>query len=228
MEFEEFEKAKLRDLKREAKERFTEYKDPRTGELDRPALLLEAQFYMNEMDRRHDNWIAWRDFILEVIVIGLIGMEILLGDQQTKILQNLSTSSSATVKVLQDQLELFYEPSVAGSFVPTAKEFNLLNNGRTNLELWGSKLANGKPVIFKQANVLALNSGYRFAASPLYNELSQYVKGGSGVNLTYDVYLKNEHGKEYIAHFQLAVFRQQGNLTIFTQLNGIEPQNWSK
>jgi hypothetical protein len=235
MRFEEFEKAKLKDLKREAKNRFSEYKDPITGGMDKPALLLEAQFYMTEMDRRHDNWIAWRDFVLEVVVIALIGIEIWVGvgqgkvvDQQTKILRDLLTSSSATTKVLQDQLDVFYEPSVVGSFVPATKEFNLLNNGRTNIELWGSKLAGGKPVVFKQAQLLTLNAGYRFAASTLYDELSQYVKKGSSVNLPYDVYLRNERGKEYIAHFQLAVFWQEASLTIFTQLNGIEPGRWAQ
>jgi hypothetical protein len=235
MRFEEFEKAKLTDLKSEAKSRFSVYEDPNTGGMDKAALLLETQFYMNEMDRRHDNSIARRDLILELIVIGLIGMEIVLGwcqgkviDKQTKILQNVSASSSATVKALQDQLDLFYEPSVAGSFVPTTKEFNLLNNGRANIELWGSKLAAGKPILFNRAEVLPLNAGYKFGAGSLYNELSQLVKRGSQMNLPYDIYLKNERGKEYIAHFQLAVFWQQDTLTIFTQLNGIEPAKWSQ
>jgi len=235
MRFEEFEKARLTDLKREAKSRFGEYKDSNTGGMEKPALLLEAQFYMNEMDRRHDNWIARRDLILEVIVIVLIGMEIVLGwcqgkviDKQTKILQDVSASSLATVKVLQNQLDLFYEPSVAGSFVPTTKEFNLLNNGRTNIELWGSKLANGKPVLFKLASMLPLNAGYRFGANALYNQLSELVKSRSTLFLPYDVCLRNEGGKEYIAHFQLAVFRQQGTLMIFTQLNGVEPSKWSQ
>ncbi len=235
MRFEEFEKAKLTDLTREAKSRFSEYQDPTTGGLDKPALLLEAQFYMTEMDRRHDNSIARRDLVLELIVIGLIGMEIVLGwsqgkviDKQAKILQDVSASSSATVKVLQDQLDLFYEPSVAGSFVPTTKEFNILNTGRTNIELWGSKLANGKPILFNGAQVLSLNAGYRFGADSLYSQLSQLVKRGSQMYLPYDIYLRNERGKEYIAHFQLAVFWQQGTLTIFTQLNGIEPEKWSQ
>jgi hypothetical protein len=43
----------------------------------RAAKLLEAQFYMIELDRRHDARIARRDFRMELVVIGLIGLELI-------------------------------------------------------------------------------------------------------------------------------------------------------
>lgn len=47
-----------------------------TSTIDKPALLLEAQFYMRELERRFDSRASLRDLILEVIVIALIGWEI--------------------------------------------------------------------------------------------------------------------------------------------------------
>ena len=47
------------------------------GTGDKPYLYMEAQFYMRELDRRHDTKIARRDFRMELIVIFLIGLELL-------------------------------------------------------------------------------------------------------------------------------------------------------
>jgi hypothetical protein len=42
-----------------------------------PSALLQAQFYMAEIDRRQDTKIAQRDFRMELIVIMLIGLELI-------------------------------------------------------------------------------------------------------------------------------------------------------
>jgi hypothetical protein len=44
--------------------------------------LLQAQIYRNELDRRHDSRISIRDFILEMVVILMIGAEIWMGYRQ--------------------------------------------------------------------------------------------------------------------------------------------------
>jgi hypothetical protein len=100
MTFNDFERAKKRDLKEKANDCFRKYYDPNTGGLDKPALLLEAQFYMSEMDRRHQTWISWRDLILEIAVIVLIGIEIWLGSKQDAVLNQLQSSTAATASTL--------------------------------------------------------------------------------------------------------------------------------
>lgn len=100
MTFEEFQAAKKTDLKEKANECFRKYGDPNIGGLDKPALLLEAQFYMNEMERRHQTWISWRDLILEVVIIVLIGAEIWLGNKQDTVLGQLQSSGAATAATL--------------------------------------------------------------------------------------------------------------------------------
>src|SRR2546430_2111051 len=76
------------------------------GPLDRPALLLEAQFYMNEIGQRDDARIAKRDFMLELIVIALICFEIIIafveGYGQEKILSHMDTSTAATAATMTD------------------------------------------------------------------------------------------------------------------------------
>ncbi len=100
MTFNDFERANKRDLEEKANDCFRKYYDANTGGLDKPALLLEAQFYMNEMDRRHQTWISRRDLMLEMAVIVLIGVEILLGGKQDAVLTQLQSSTAATASTL--------------------------------------------------------------------------------------------------------------------------------
>src|SRR5437016_3505272 len=65
------------------------------GGLDKPALILEANFHMQELNRRSDSWISWRDFVLEAIVIALIGWEISEGYAQAKLLSNLGATMNS-------------------------------------------------------------------------------------------------------------------------------------
>jgi len=77
------------------------------GVQEEPAHLLKAQFYMNEVDRRHDAKIARRDFLMELIVIALILLEVIIGvggiaysvvegNKQAEILDRMDKSTAAT------------------------------------------------------------------------------------------------------------------------------------
>src|SRR5260370_39300350 len=70
------------------------------GAMESPEYLLKAQFYINEINRRHDGTIARRDLVLELIIIGLIVAEIVFGilegSKQAAILERMNTSTAAT------------------------------------------------------------------------------------------------------------------------------------
>ena len=76
MTFEEFEKAVPRELRETAKTCFNSAHQHGHSWGGTAALLLEAQFYLAEMDRRHDATIARRDFRMELAVIALIALEL--------------------------------------------------------------------------------------------------------------------------------------------------------
>jgi hypothetical protein len=69
--------------------------------------LNEAQFYLAVLRARHDDRIARRDLILEIVVIALILAEVLFGwwegNQQAAILGDMKTSTAATATALQAQ-----------------------------------------------------------------------------------------------------------------------------
>lgn len=86
MTFEEFEKAKPEELKQTAKSCF-DMLGASSGSWDRKAVkLIEAQFYLSEIDRRNaeierqeDRRIASRSHRMELIIIALIIGEIVIG-----------------------------------------------------------------------------------------------------------------------------------------------------
>jgi hypothetical protein len=101
MKVEDFEKATEIDLRGQANECFNRLHD--SGSHETPALLIEARFYMDEIERRKQDKVAKRDFImgwlsigLEIIVILLIVLELVEGGKQSSALDAVANSARAT------------------------------------------------------------------------------------------------------------------------------------
>ncbi len=98
----DFEKATEIELRRKANECLNRLDD--SGSHEKPSLLIEAQFYIGEIERRKQDKIANRDLFLELVVIVLIALELYFGitggNQQLGVLQKLDTSSGETAAAL--------------------------------------------------------------------------------------------------------------------------------
>ena len=101
MTVEEFERATERDLRQRANQLFQE--SDGAGKLVRTALLTEARFYLDEIDRRDDRFRSGRDFWMELAIIVLIVIEIVLSivglrgaRDEFQVLHSLEASASAT------------------------------------------------------------------------------------------------------------------------------------
>lgn len=70
------------------------------------SVLSEAQFFIDEIERRKQSRTGRRDLILEVVVIALIGAELIYGivggNQQLLVLQTLKTSADQQLVVLHN------------------------------------------------------------------------------------------------------------------------------
>jgi hypothetical protein len=74
MTYQEFGNASRDDLVKEVDQCFLNAH--LAGGLDKPAYLLQAQFFMQELDRRHDSKWIWVSFVCELVIIALIVGEI--------------------------------------------------------------------------------------------------------------------------------------------------------
>jgi hypothetical protein len=223
MTFEEYEKASKGVLRAQAKECFDQAnQNPSWG--GAPTLLLQAQFYMQELDRRHDSFISLRDLILEIIVISLIGGEIWLGlrqgtdegllmDRQNKILANLDKSTAATATLVQKELDLQYKllPNVEYN---GEGEIALYNNSKSDVSLWGVKIGNMQPRIKNGRSIVISDHNMWPIHFRDYNpQLLVRTAGSTPTAFPVELYLKDASGQEFVWRGQLTSKKQSGNLS---------------
>jgi hypothetical protein len=112
MRLEELESLSKEDLRQKANEAFAQTETSYVAQRDRDKYYSEARFYVDEIERRSTSWVSIRDFVLEVVVIALIGWEIYMGyrqetqqsqsfQQEQAIWKNMEASSDATAKQSQ-------------------------------------------------------------------------------------------------------------------------------
>jgi hypothetical protein len=249
MTFEEFEKANSQQLRHRAKYCFDFAQRPQMmGDSSNVTALLEAQFYMQEIDRRHDSRISLRDLVLEITVIALIGWEILMGYQQDAVLTKLQESAAATAATLtslqqttekmntaiQRQTALLTEVSVEITYDAAQKRINVTNKGNANLEMWGNKLDIGPRSIEKEPRIITRGSFYYIIADSFYNEALSKFSPGSDHFVPFEVYFRSDDGTEYVATCKMLVKSIKGSanienrLEIHTQTTSISPRRWSR
>jgi hypothetical protein len=252
MTLEELNKLSKKELRQKTNEAFAQTKASYVGRTERDKYYAEARFYIDELERRSTSWISIRDLILEIFVIALIGWEIHMGyrqesqqakdfDKQQIVLKNMETSSEETAKLLQSldhsmestknavqgQLAVFYDPSVLVRFIPTER-LNVLNNGHTNITLWGSKFGKESAIFLEVPNVLPPNGGYEFHAEGMYRQLSEKLRNGQNLSMPYEIYIKNELGHKFVVECTLTPIMDNLQVAVMTQINAIAPREWQK
>jgi hypothetical protein len=209
MTFEEYEKATPSVLRAQAEACFDRANNnPSWG--GSPTLLLQAQFYMQELDRRDDNRVKRRDFWLEIAVIVLILGEIILSvygirlaikedkdedammSRQNTILSNLQTSTQATADQLKEQIamqnRIFINPQPFGFDGMT-----VYNNSKSEISIWGFKMKGLRAVKHHHApSFVAEHTAETIRFREYYRDFS------SSSVVDYELYLKNAAGEEFI------------------------------
>jgi len=223
---------------------------PESEIADLLGILQEAQFYTRELERRSDSRVSIRDLVLEIVVILLIGWEIYMGhhqewqqnrafQQEQVIWKNMETSSDATAKTLtslasttaamnlalQKQLALFYEVSVTPVWDASAKKITIMNSGRTNVSVWGTRLDDDPPLMW-DSRVISPMSTYIVAAEYIFDELRQKVPKGTGRFVSYDLYITNDKGEEFVEHCEIGVSWKDDDLNLAMQIVSVTPEHW--
>jgi hypothetical protein len=144
-----------------------------------------------------------------------------------KLLESLNQSMESTKNAVQGQLAVSYDPSVLVQFLAT-QVLHVLNNGHTNITLWGSKLGGDAAHFLPVPSVLTPNGGYEFNAEPLYKQLSDKLGKGPALSLPYEIYIKNELGRKYVVQCTLTAVSENMQMRIVTQINAISSRDWQK
>ena len=189
-----------------------------------PSHLLEAQFYMGEIDRREAVWTARRDFWMETIIILLILGELILGylawregGQQTTVLQELQQSAAATAKTLvalqgvteatnnaiQSEYQLTYRITLNIIPQPLSKWLTIANTGQRRVRLVGTKIAAGLPSFNRENQWEILQGQIANVPMPeLFDELLKRLpRPGLDATVGVELYFQSDDGSEWVGKY---------------------------
>jgi hypothetical protein len=242
MRVEEFEGLTKKQLRAKANECFDKIEG--AGHEQTPALLLEAQFYLREIDRRHDSWIAWRDLILEAIIIALIAGEVWFGwregEKQFKVLQNLGASSEATAKTLtalaktteemntavHTQLNLNYEVSVGLNYERSNATIHITNNGRAPISVYGYRIEDYR-MMLQRPLVITSQGSTNLPNEEFFQKTANQASHPKNKRSPLVVFLRAEDGREYEIIAELFMNWTSRDFEIYITSFKIEERKWS-
>ncbi len=248
MRLKEIEKLKRKELKQRADEAFE--KADEKG----PAYLMEAQFYMRELEHRRDSWVSIRDLLLEIVVILLIGWEIWMGyrseDLQTKnfkaekeVFDNVKTSSGATADTLvaakgtmeamklslEKQVALFYDVQVNVIYNEGTKELILINNSRSNVTVWAHRVGVDSAPMQKYLKpvVITPTGTLEFGLDEYGKQISGQLPKGASQTFRFTFFVKNEKQERFTLSGDLVAAWHGDAFYFITQSQGTTP-GWNK
>ncbi len=108
------------------------------------------------------------------------------------------------------------------------KQFQIFNDGETNLQLWGTHLDNGPRTIDPEPRFISPRGGMYFIRSDaLEREVLSKVSDSSGTSVRFELFLKNDVNEEYVASFILVIHVRNHVVSIDTQMVGLDKKAWS-
>lgn len=162
------------------------------------------------------------------------------GDMQS-VMSDLQKSSQATAASLdalrgttesmnaavQKQLGLFYDVSVNVVVDSQTKELTLVNNGRTEVSVWGGVIGNVPANFDKEGRIIVPETGYKIDATKECDFVIARFPHPTDGQVPSEFYFKNARGQEFVQYGYFGVHWNNVLPTITTQTTYIVPENWS-
>jgi hypothetical protein len=162
-----------------------------------------------KIESRNARW-GWR---IGLLVFGLLVS--LVTYEQQKLSREEATN----------QAEMNYVPSLALTY--SGDKFNIENHGKSDLLFWGNKLNELKD-IEPALRIIAVGSSYYILTDPFKQYVVQTVGENGEARMPFELYLSNTKGREFIATFILWVVVKNKDVTVHTQMTGLDQSNWKK
>jgi hypothetical protein len=164
-------------------------------------------------------------------------------DRQQAVLTNLEKSSEATANTMvalqktmetmnsaiQRQLSLNYELSVGLAINRANSTLNVTNRGRTNITLWGQKIAAEQRHMFSSPLTITPGETQDVDLVSSFQKITDKLRaGGQVTTIPITIFLRSENGQEYTADCPFDTKRLlNGNIIVQCQTTTIKVSNWS-
>jgi hypothetical protein len=255
MTVDEFEKSTEDELRREANVLLGQA--AQAGPLDRPGYFLQAQVYLDEIRRRHDDRIATRDLKLELVIIALICVEIAIGGfeiwqgvqdardsrQQAAVMSNLQDSSATTAKTLealqrtseamgdaiQKQLALASTVHLGVAFDLANARIVLTNTSSNDVAVWGNLVGKSRSV--RTAPLwIAPSSPVDLPAKDVTDLfMPMMMKDLPDRVVVYEIYCRNRDGVPFVVAGEIrGRIEKERGLTMSTVMLSTVQRDWSR
>jgi hypothetical protein len=186
------------------------------------------------------------DLGLELLIVVLIGFELFVGvregEKQFKAMDSLEKSSTATANTLtelkktmeamnggiQTEVGLNYNVALEVTFDNQQNQVNLVNRGRTNLNIWGVRINKEKAMIDPIGKMLAPGGQYYLLGTSVQAEAGPNIPTGTHKLFPFDTFIKNENGVEFVVESTIFAEWKDNILFLRTQATTVRQVNWSK
>lgn len=151
-----------------------------------------------------------------------------IGSQNTDLKKSIEQKDAVLASIAKAQYDLNFVPSVQVEY--ENGHLNVVNMGKENIYLWGSKEAFDKPNMQAAGRLVSPQSSYSIEidGSTLV-ELSKRINGGKlEIRQPYYLYITSENGKKYTLSFLLFLGVKDGVFYVRPQNVGQKEGGWPK
>jgi hypothetical protein len=116
------------------------------------------------------------------------------------------------------QRELMLQYDVTLTLVYQNHRFEIYNDGKTKLYLWGGKLNNGPKSVDTHSFTIPPQQYYYLPATQLEKEILTKVGPDRQANVPFEIYVSDELGSKHVAKFNLLIQTPNNTVAIHTQM----------
>jgi hypothetical protein len=126
----------------------------------------------------------------------------------------------------QSLYEMHFTPSIAVVWNQEEKRLRIVNTGKENIWLWGTRFGNEQKVLEKEARLITPGTYYYFFAEHIEQEILAKVPPDKDQMIDFAIYIKDGAGRPHTAKVILLVRVSGGKVKIHTQTTAIDQTQW--
>jgi len=153
-----------------------------------------------------------------------------IGQQNMELKKSVETKDAALVTIARQQYALNYAPQIAPIYNASDDELELLNKGKTNIEIWGGKVAT-EPMILRDKPVIiapeTFEGYYNFKKNMARD--TEVQRSHDGIMLVdCKALIRTLDHKRYVLFYKVRLTMKDGEVTkIDSFSDGIMETDWS-